>query len=186
MKRYDVAVVGGGFAGVAAAIAAARFMGIEINAISEGLMKCNGTERRFQYKGKVCGITVIDDYAHHPDEIVATLSTAKHYPHNTTWCVFQPHTYTRTKALLNEFAETLSAADKVILADIYAAREKNTVGISSKDLMEKIVEKGGEAYYFSTFDEIENFLLKNCINDDLVITMGAGDVYKIGERLIGN
>lgn len=168
-----------------AAIAAARFMGISVTDIIKGLMTCTGTERRFQYKGKVCGITVIDDYAHHPDEIIATLKASKHYPHNNTWCVFQPHTYTRTKSLLNEFAEALSLADKVVLADIYAAREKNTIGISSKDLMIKINEIGGKAYYFSTFDEIENFLLKNCINDDLVITMGAGDVYKIGEKLIG-
>lgn len=168
-----------------AAIAAAHFMGVDFDNIVKGLMACNGAERRFQYKGSVCGITVIDDYAHHPDEIKATLTTAKHYPHKTTWCVFQPHTYTRTHALLNEFAETLTMADKVILADIYAAREKNTIGISSKDLMNKIVERGGEAYYFASFDEIENFLLKKCIDGDLVITMGAGDVYKIGEKLLG-
>lgn len=167
------------------AIAAAHFMGIDFTHIISGLMKCSGTQRRFQYKGTTCGITVIDDYAHHPDEITATLNTAAHYPHKTTWCVFQPHTYTRTKALLDEFGKALSKADKVVLADIYAAREKNTIGISSKDLMKKIQENGGEAYYFPSFDEIENFLLKNCIDGDLVITMGAGDVYKIGEKLIG-
>lgn len=168
-----------------AAIAAAHFMGIDFEHIVSGLIKCSGAERRFQFKGSIGGITIIDDYAHHPDEIRATLTTAKKYPHENIWCIFQPHTYTRTKALLDEFAETLSQTDNVILADIYAAREKNTLGISSKDLAEKINERGGNAYYFPSFDEIENFLLKKCIDGDLVITMGAGDVYKIGEKLLG-
>lgn len=92
--------------------------------IKAGLKACIGSERRFEYKGKVNGVTIIDDYAHHPDEIEATLKTARNYPHKTTWCVFQPHTYTRTKAFLKNFAKSLSLADKVILADIYAAREK--------------------------------------------------------------
>lgn len=168
-----------------AAIAAARFMGIDIDLISAGLNNCAGAERRFQFKGTLGNITIIDDYAHHPDEIKATLTTAKRFPHKNTWCVFQPHTYTRTKALLNDFAEVLSKTDNVILADIYAAREKNTLGISSEDLVKKINEKGGNACYFPSFDEIENFLLENCIDGDLVITMGAGDVYKIGEKLLG-
>ena len=168
-----------------AAIATARAMGIDDNAILTGLISYGGTERRFQYKGKLGDITIIDDYAHHPDEINATISTAKHYPHKKMWVVFQPHTYTRTKALLNEFAEALSQADAVVLANIYAAREKNTLGISSKDLMEKIKEYGTEVYYFPTFDEIENFLLKNSSSEDLLITMGAGDVVKIGEHLLG-
>lgn len=168
-----------------AAIAAARFMGIDIDLISAGLHNCAGAERRFQFKGTLGNITIIDDYAHHPDEIKATLTTAKRFPHKNTWCVFQPHTYTRTKALLNDFAEVLSKTDNVILADIYAAREKNTLGISSEDLVKKINEKGGNACYFPSFDEIENFLLENCIDGDLVITMGAGDVYKIGEKLLG-
>ena len=93
-------------------------------------------------KGEVGGVTIIDDYAHHPTEIKATLTSAKNYPHKKTWCVFQPHTYTRTKALLPEFAEALTLADHVVLADIYAAREKNTLGISSKDLQERIQELG--------------------------------------------
>lgn len=167
------------------AIALSRKLGIDMDTIQKGLLRFGGTDRRFQYKGKVAGVTVIDDYAHHPTEIAATLKTAASYPHKTIWCVFQPHTYTRTKALLPEFAEALSLADKVVLAPIYAARETDTLGISSQDLQELIVEKGTEAVYFSTFDEIEEFLLKNCIHDDLLITMGAGDVYKIGENLLG-
>ena len=129
-------------------------------------------------------MTVVDDYAHHPDEITATLDSAKHFPHNRTWCVFQPHTYSRTKALLGDFAKALSAADIVVLADIYAARETDNLGISSADLQKAIGELDKECYYFHSFEEIEKFLLKNCINGDLLITMGAGDVYKVGEALV--
>ena len=99
--------------------------------------------------------------------------------------MFQPHTYTRTKALLPEFARALSLADKVVLADIYAARETDTLGISSRDLQKEIQKLGTECFYFPTFDEIENFLLENCVHGDLLITMGAGDVVTIGEKLLG-
>ena len=167
------------------AIALARYLDISIEAIQKGLSAFEGTDRRFEYKGELGGITIIDDYAHHPTEIAATLEAAKKYPHKTTWCVFQPHTYTRTKAFLDEFAQALSKADKVVLADIYAAREVDPGDISSADIMEKIKELGTEAYYFPTFDEIENFLLKNCVTGDLLITMGAGDIVKVGESLLG-
>lgn len=169
-----------------ATIAAAHFMGINDSDILAGLQQYGGTDRRFQYKGKIGGVSIIDDYAHHPDEIIATINTAKHYPHKKMWVVFQPHTYTRTKSLLPEFAESLSKADAVVLADIYAAREKNTLGISSKNLMAEIEKLGCEVYYFPSFNEIENFLLENCSTEDLLITMGAGDVVKIGEHLLGN
>lgn len=168
-----------------AAIATAFEAGISSETIYSGIEKCSGTKRRFEYKGDLCGITVIDDYAHHPDEIRATLTTARKYKFKNLWCVFQPHTYTRTYALLDEFAYALKLADKVVLADIYAAREKNTIGISSKDLQNKLIKNGVEAYYFPSFDEIEKFLLKNCINGDMLITMGAGDVVNIGENLLG-
>ena len=168
-----------------AAIALSRYLKLSMEVIAQGLQAFEGTDRRFQYKGKVGGITIIDDYAHHPTEISATLTAAKKYPHKTTWCVFQPHTYTRTKAFLDDFAKALSQADKVVLADIYAAREVDPGDISSADIMEKIKELGTEAYYFSTFDEIENFLLKNCVTGDLLITMGAGDIVKVGESLLG-
>ncbi len=167
------------------AIALARYLDISIEAIQKGLSAFEGTDRRFEYKGELGGITIIDDYAHHPTEIAATLEAAKKYPHKTTWCIFQPHTYTRTKAFLDEFAQALSKADKVVLADIYAAREVDPGDISSADIMEKIKELGTEAYYFPTFDEIENFLLKNCVTGDLLITMGAGDIVKVGESLLG-
>ncbi len=168
-----------------AAIALADVLGIDSEATAKALHSFSGTDRRFEYKGSVGGVTVIDDYAHHPTEITATLSAAQNYPHKTLWCVFQPHTYTRTKAFMKDFARALSLADKVILADIYAARETDRLGISSETLQKEIQALGHEAFYFPTFDEIENFLLENCINGDLLITMGAGDVHKIGENLLG-
>ena len=168
-----------------AAMAVADQMQINDTVCAKALSDYSGTDRRFEYKGTIGGVTIVDDYAHHPTEITATLKAAANYPHKTLWCVFQPHTYTRTKAFLDDFATALSAADKVILADIYAARETDTLGISSKTLQKRIEEKGGTCFYFPSFDEIENFLLENCTNGDLLITMGAGDVLKIGENLLG-
>ena len=168
-----------------AAIALCQAMNIPAEAIISGLAKFGGANRRFQYKGEIDGVTIIDDYAHHPTEIRATLTAAANYPHKRLVLVFQPHTYSRTKAFLNDFADVLSMADVVVLADIYAAREQNTYGISSKDILNLLKEKGTDAYYFPTFDEIEKFLLKNCINGDLLITMGAGNVVEIGENLLG-
>ena len=129
-------------------------------------------------------VTVIDDYAHHPTEIAATLTAAANYPHNRIICVFQPHTYSRTKAFLHDFAKALSASDIVVLADIYAARETDSLGISSRDLAKALEELGTKVWYFPSFSEIETFLQKNCINGDLLITMGAGNVVNIGENLL--
>ena len=168
-----------------AAIAVCRELGIEMDAILRGLKRFTGTDRRFQKKGTVNGFTIIDDYAHHPQEIAATIEAAKKYPHRKLWIAFQPHTYSRTKALLKDFAKALSLADHVVLTDIYAARETDTLGISSKNLQEEIQALGKPCDYFSTFDEVENFLLENCTQDELLITMGAGDVHKIGESLLG-
>ena len=168
-----------------AAIAVGRLLDLPDDVIVKGLGSFTGTDRRFQYKGEIGGITIIDDYAHHPTEIEATLHAAKNYPHQKVWCVFQPHTYTRTKALLPEFAKALTLADHVVLADIYAARETDNLGISSQDLQKQIQELGTPCEYFPTFDEIESFLLKSCAHGDLLITMGAGDVVNIGEHLLG-
>lgn len=167
-------------------IALSRKLGLPVEAIQKGFDTFTGTDRRFQYKGRVGDVTIIDDYAHHPTEIKATLNAAKQYPHKKTWCVFQPHTYTRTKALLPQFAEALTLADHVVLADIYAARETDTLGISSKTLQDEIQSLGHPCAYFPSFDEIESYLLANCKSGDLVITMGAGDVLKVGEHLLGN
>lgn len=167
-----------------AVIALSCEMGLSKEAILAGLTNFSGANRRFQYKGVVNGITVIDDYAHHPTEINATLTAAANYPHERLVVAFQPHTYSRTKAFLPEFAKVLSQADVVVLADIYAAREKNTYGVSSEDLLALLKEKGCEAYYFPSFEEIEKFLLKNCVNGDLLITMGAGNIVEIGESIL--
>lgn len=168
-----------------AAIALARELSIEDDVIKKALLSFTGTNRRFEYKGEIGGVTIIDDYAHHPTEITATLDAAANYPHKTVWCVFQPHTFSRTKAFLSEFATSLSLADKVVLTDIYPARETDNLGISSLTLADAIAALGTEVYYFPSFDETENFLLENCMLGDLLITMGAGDVQKIGESLLG-
>lgn len=166
------------------AIAAAFELGLSLPDIQEALKHYTGTDRRFQKKGTFHDVTVIDDYAHHPDEIRTTLQTAKNYPHHKIWCVFQPHTYTRTKAFLKEFASSLSLADHVVLADIYAAREKNTLGISSQDLLTELKKYDIESDYFPSFEEIEKFLQKSCQPGDLLITMGAGDIVLVGEHLL--
>ena len=167
-----------------AAIAVAIEMGISENSIVSGLKKFGGANRRFQLKGKYNGATVIDDYAHHPTEIAATLSAARNCKHNRLIVVFQPHTYTRTKAFLDDFGKALSAADLVILADIYAAREQDVYGVSSLDVKDRVEANGTECLYFPSFEEIIEFLQKNLVNDDLLITMGAGDVVNIGEELL--
>lgn len=169
-----------------AACAFAGAAGIDRTVTAAALEKFEGTDRRFQKKGKIAGgVTLIDDYAHHPTEIRATMKAALSIEKKTLWVVFQPHTYTRTKAFFDDFADALSLADKVVLADIYAARETDTLGISSKLLAEALAERGTESYYFPSFEEIEKFLLKNCQEGDVLITMGAGDVYKIGDSLLG-
>ncbi len=167
------------------AIALSEVLAIPAEAIERGLSSFGGTDRRFQLKGKLDGITIVDDYAHHPTEIRATLTAAKKYPAERVVCVFQPHTYSRTKAFFHDFAKALSLADVVVLADIYAARETDNLGVSSADLMEEIRKGGTECYYFPSFDEIENFLLQKCMHGDLLITMGAGDIVKVGEKLLG-
>ena len=167
-----------------AAIAASTELQIPFADIQKGIAAFSGTDRRFQYKGTWNNVTIIDDYAHHPTEIRATLNTAVNYPHKELWCVFQPHTYTRTSAFLKDFAKALSLADHVVLADIYAAREKNTIGISSLDLLKELQNLGTDCHYYPSFEEIEKFLSKKCMHGDLLITMGAGDVLKIGENLL--
>lgn len=166
------------------AIAVADLLDIPMDVTKKGLLSFTGTDRRFEYKGEWNGVTIVDDYAHHPTEIEATLKAAQHSPHNAVWCVFQPHTYTRTKAFFREFSEALSHTDHLVLADIYAARETDTLGISSKNLAEETAKLGTDTHYFPSFEQIESFLKENCRPGDLLITMGAGDVVKIGEDLL--
>ena len=167
-----------------AAIILGNLLGIPASAMKAALSGFNGTDRRFEYKGQVKGAVIIDDYAHHPTEITATLKAAGNYPHKALWCVFQPHTFTRTKKFLGEIAKALLPADHIVLADIYPARETDSLGISSKDLQEEIESLGKSCSYFPSFGEIEKFLLENCSPGDLLITMGAGDVVNIGENLL--
>ena len=167
-----------------AVIALAGVLGINVSDIEAGFESFHGTNRRFEKKGTCNGAVVIDDYAHHPTEIRATLNTAQRVPHKTIWCVFQPHTYTRTKALLPQFAEALSLADHVVLADIYAARELDIYGVSSADLQHEIQKLGTECEYFPSFAEIEDYLRAHVKDGDLVITMGAGNIVRVGEALV--
>lgn len=162
-----------------AVFAASHKLGIKIESIVKGIENFNGTKRRFEYKGTINGAKVYDDYAHHPTEITATYDTASKMNHNKTWVVFQPHTYSRTKALLDDFVVALSKFDNVIITDIYAAREKNTIGITSEAISEKIEN----ARYISDFSEISEHLKSNVKPDDIVITMGAGTITNLSKFL---
>ena len=170
-----------------AAVACSIVMGIELDTIVSTLEAYKGTQRRFDIQGTTTrGVKVVDDYAHHPAEIAATIKAARNVPHSKMWVLFQPHTYTRTLALHDDFAEALDAADKVVLAEIYAAREKNTHNVSSKSILAKMKEKnpGKEAWYIETFEEIADFVLTYAEPGDLVITMGAGDIFQVGEAIL--
>lgn len=185
LTRISLKVIGShNISNALAAIAAAFELEVSVEDIKRGLCAFTGTQRRFEHKGEINGITIVDDYAHHPTEITATLKSAKNYPCNTLWCVFQPHTYSRTKAFLKDFATALSYADKIVLTDIYAAREEDPGDVSSKDIQNELELLGKTAYYIPDFKDIEKFLLKNCTHGDLLITMGAGDVVSIGENLL--
>lgn len=167
-----------------ACLALASIFSIPSATIQSGLSKFKGTERRFEYKGEFGGATIIDDYAHHPTEITATLTSARNYPHKTLWVAFQPHTYTRTKALLNDFATALSLADKIVLADIYAAREKDPGDISSRDLASLLENNGKDVLYLGDLKKIQEYFEKNLVPGDLLITMGAGNIVEVGESLL--
>lgn len=170
-----------------AAFATAKHLGVDTDVIVSTLAAFGGTHRRFDYTGVTeNGVKVIDDYAHHPTEVRATLSAARNVKHNKLWVVFQPHTYTRTKALFDDFVECFEDTDVLILTDIFAAREKDIYNISSEKLYNAMKEKHPEreVHYIGDFDEIAEYIEKNAERDDIVITMGAGDVYKIGELLV--
>jgi len=169
------------------AFACSHILGVEVDDIVKTLETFKGTQRRFDVLGETkSGIKIIDDYAHHPTEIKATLSAVKNMKHNTLWCLFQPHTYTRTIALMDEFAESFGDADKIVLAEIYAAREKNIYKVSTAALLDKIkqFDPTADACYFESFDDIVNYVLENAKEGDLVLTMGAGDIYKVGEMIM--
>ena len=163
-----------------AAAAAAWMMGIPGEAVSHGLESFHGAGRRMEFKGKFQGADVYDDYAHHPDELSATVSAVRSaMPGRRIVLAFQPHTYTRTKALFDDFVRELKKPDVVILSEIYAARERNAIGISSLDLAKQIPG----AIYCETLPEVTNQLRKIVQEGDVVITMGAGDIFRAGEAL---
>lgn len=169
-----------------AAIACAYTLNVNENAISSALSEYGGTHRRFEKKGTINGITVIDDYAHHPAEIHATLKAALNYPHKRLFVAFQPHTYSRTKALFDRFSKAFTGVDKLVLADIYAAREKDTGVVSSKMLCDAICKNGVDASYFDSFEKIVDYLKDNLKPGDVLITMGAGDIYKVGDEFLSS
>ena len=167
-----------------ACIALCDSYGIERSDIKEGLKKYTGAERRFEYVGEVNGASVYDDYGHHPTEIEATAKAMKNKEFNKSFVVFQPHTYSRTKEHLDEFANALKNFDNIIVTDIYAARETNTYGVSAQDIVRKIKESGKDAMYISQFEDIVRYLKENVKENDLVLTLGAGTVTKIGPMLV--
>lgn len=165
-----------------AAAAAAWMMGIPGETVSRGLQAFHGAGRRMEFKGTYNGADVYDDYAHHPDEVAATLAAVRNaMPGRRLVLAFQPHTYSRTSALFDDFVRELSEADVLVLAEIYAARERNTIGISSADVAEKIPG----AVFCETLPEVTQFLRANVREGDVVITMGAGDIFRAGEALLG-
>lgn len=165
--------------------ATSHFLGLEFNLLQEVLPHFTGADQRFEIKGNIHNVTIVDDYAHHPTEIAATLNVAKNYPKNDLYVVFQPHTYTRTRAFLDEFAEVLSEVPHLIITDIYAAREKDPGDVHAKQIVEKLQELGTDVTYISDFEDIADHLLAHCIPGDLVITMGAGNVNQIASILLG-
>ncbi len=169
-----------------ASIAAAHILGIPMEVILERIVLYTGVHRRLELKGYYNGAKVIDDYAHHPTEIKATLNALRSTTNGTIYCVFQPHTYTRTKLLLNSFAESFASADKIIITDIYAAREKDNGLIHSRDLVNAIFDKGFDAIYLGSFTEVEDYLMNHVKKDDIILTMGAGNVYMIGDSIVEN
>ena len=163
-----------------AAFACCHIQGVSVEDIVKTLDGYTGTQRRFDLLGETStGIRIVDDYAHHPTEMTATLKTAREMDFDRIICVFQSHTYSRTKALLPQFVEALKLCDKAIVADIYAAREKNTFGISGKDIADQL--DGGE--YYPSFEQIEARVREIAQPNDLIITMGAGNINCIGPKL---
>jgi UDP-N-acetylmuramate--alanine ligase len=167
-----------------ASICVGLSLDVSQNDIIDGLANFFGTHRRFEIKGVKEGVTVVDDYAHHPTEIRALLDGAKNFPHKKIYCVFQPHTYTRTLTLFDDFSTCFTNADEVILADIYAAREKFSKLVSSDMLGDKIREIGQNCKNLHNFEDIVDHLKSSLKDGDLLLTVGAGDVYKIGEMYL--
>ena len=165
-------------------IALCNEYGLDKESIKNGLSKFTGVGRRFEFKGKVNNASIYDDYGHHPTEIIATAKALMNKKYNESWVVFQPHTYSRTKLLLEDFAKALLNFDNIIVLDIYAARETNTYNISSQDLANRIKELGKDALFIKDFDECVSYLKSHVKENDIIITQGAGTVTEIGGKLV--
>lgn len=166
-----------------AALAVARHIGIDLKNAQETLRNFRGAARRFEIKGEFAGVTVVDDYAHHPSEIRATLAAARErFPNRNIWAVFQPHTFTRTHALLDDFAQAFSDADQVIVTEIFAAREHDNGRITSRDLVQRMAKPN--VTYLRRLEEIADYLSKHLKPGDILLTLGAGDVYRVGEWVL--
>lgn len=166
-----------------ATIAVSRFYGISLENISKALEEFTGAHRRFEYVGTINNAKIYDDYAHHPTEIKATINAGKQLNHGKLWAIFQPHTYTRTYTLFEEFSKSFAEADEVILTDIYAAREIDTGVVSSKKLSNAVNDFSNNCTYISTFEEIKKYLKENVKENDLVLTIGAGSITKLAYEL---
>ena len=162
-------------------VACAHISGLNFTSVQNALYDFVGACRRFEFKGRRNNIDVYDDYAHHPSEITATLSGVSKLGYKKVYVIFQPHTYSRTAGLFEEFSKAFTDCDEVILCDIYAAREINTFGVSSQKLAKAV---GSKAKYFDSFDNITDYLKQNAKSGDLILTMGAGLAYKIGEDFL--
>lgn len=167
-----------------ACISVCSSYGIDFDKMKIGIEEFEGAKRRFELIGETNGIKIYDDYAHHPSEVIATLDAASKKSHKSLWCIFQPHTYTRTKSLLHEFSSSFKNATKVIVLDIYAARETNTCEIHSKDLVNEINKVSENAIYAENFEKATQIIEENVSPGDIVMTMGAGNVYQIGKTLL--
>ena len=168
-----------------ACIAVARLAGVEFTQIQDALAGFHGAKRRFQTKGKERGVWVVDDYAHHPTEIAVTLAAARQTTPGRLICVFQPHRYSRTQLLREEFGSCFKNADLLLLTDVYAAGEAPIPGISGETLMEEVAKQTGQdAVYLPERADLERYLAQHVRAGDLVITMGAGNILEVGEALV--
>lgn len=163
-----------------AAFAVADLLGVSTESAAKSLHAFTGVHRRFELLGEFGGITVADDFAHHPTEVTATLTAANQMGFSRVWAVFQPHTYSRTYLLFNDFVKALKIADRVVLSEILAVRETNTYNIYAKDLAEKIPG----CVWFKTFEEIADYMVQNAKDGDLILTLGGGDIYKCANLIV--
>lgn len=167
-----------------ACTAVCDFYHVDTKTIAHALKNFTGAERRLEYKGSYNDFSVFDDYGHHPTEILATANAIKNKKYNKSWVIFQPHTYSRTKTHLDAFAKVLENFDNIILVDIYAAREQNTINISSKDLVNKIIANGKQALYMPNFEDVAQYIRKNAQPNDLVLTLGAGTITNLASQIV--